>query len=552
MVCNGEIYNAPTLRKQLEKKGYIFKSNSDNEVILHGYHAWGKEIAIKLEGMFAFAVWNNNNNELYLARDGVGIKPLAYTFCNGGVAFASDLGALSALLPKRPSINPLAMGYILTIGYVPAPHTIWQGIHKLPPGHYILRKGDGTTATECFWEPPREIDTTSSPDDFTELFHKVVDEHMLADVPMGLFLSGGLDSSAVAAALHRTQHSPEAIILGFTGAKNDERKLAREVASNFSMPITELLIESTDIPPLLLKASVAYDEPQAFGGLLPLMQISKAASEGHRCVLSGDGGDEVFRGYKWYRKLPRKHLLGGWRRQFNREPLAIGASPKQRQKRINTFRNASILHDHVWRLSPRFLPEEVQQLLSPHGLDFDDETMLAPFNKHYEKTLPLSRALQRIDLMTFCSDSILPKVDRASMWHSLEVRVPFLDRRVINYGLRQPVTRTEKTVYKPTIRNYLKGKIPESVLSSPKQGFSLQTAASLDWHRVYDSINNGRLVTDGHIRPDWGKLPALFSSNRNGCLYGLWSLSLWLDQWQSIPTHDKTSPTHVKLQETSL
>ena len=280
-------------------------------------------------------------------------------------------------------------------------------------------------------------------------------------------------------------------------------------------------------PPIRIAARRAYDEPQGYSALLSMFFLCDAVRGRRKVVLAGDGGDEVFGGYGWYGDLgqppSRRARLG---RRFQR--LRVGASPQQRVRAAEQFARSSALHRHAWRLFPRFLPEEAEALLAPTALRFDDDLMLAPLRAHFEEGLPLKRALQRVDLLTFCCDSILAKVDRASMAHSLEVRVPLLDRRVVEWGLQRPL-RAEPL--KAPLREYLRSRVPPEVLERPKQGFSLRVLGSYDWDRAIEEIAAGPWVRDGFFAAGWREFLRPGVPFREARVWTLLGLTRWGERW---------------------
>lgn len=527
LVCNGEIYNYPSLRHRLESLGHTFYSNSDSESIVHAYEEWGDDCVRHLEGMFAFAIWDSRKHKLLLARDRVGIKPLAYRETPDGLTFASDTRALIDLCESRPAIYSQAVAYVLTLGYVPSPLSMWQGIHKLEAGHVLTWTAETGVQTRCYWQPPTEIDSKKSLniDEWQALFHTVVEEHLLSDVPLGMFLSGGLDSSAVALGLKQLDQSIEAITVSYPTSKQDESPFASELARQLGMQhaITPIVVD--DIPSLVRDVAKAYDEPQSYSALLSMYQVCQVGADKYKVILAGDGGDEVFGGYNWYKHLPKpkpksfkhtiKNLIKG-----NNKPQGLW----------DEFAQKSILHHHASKLHPRFFPHEAEMLLQSTGLKFTDDDMLAPLRKYYVDSLPVKRALQRVDLMTFCTDSILAKVDRASMAHSLEVRVPFLDRRVIEWGLTQPLTEREDHESKPILRDYLQGHVPSSILDHPKQGFSLRTLDDFDWGAAKQVIRDSQWVQQGY----WSNVDGLFDETmpyHTARIWNLYMLSEWANHW---------------------
>ena len=529
--CNGEIYNYPTLRHRLESLGHSFYSNCDVEAIIHAYEEWGEDCVHQIEGMFAFAIWDTRKHKLLLARDRVGIKPLAYRVTGDGLTFASDTRAIIDLCESRPEVNPSAVAYTLTLGYVPAPLSIWQDIHKLEAGHTLTWTAESGTHTRSYWQPPREINSTASLDieSWQDVFHTVLQEHLLSDVPLGMFLSGGLDSSAVALGLKQLDQSIEAMTVSYPTSKQDESPFARLLAQHLNMAhtITPLIVD--DVPSLVAQVAQAYDEPQSYSALLSMYQVCQVGAEKYKVILAGDGGDEVFGGYNWYNDLPKPQRVTFKGRIKNlmkvNRPLEVIDVWEQ-------FARKSPVHQHASRLHPRFFPHEAQALLRPMGLTFTENDMLAPLQKYYVDSLPLKRALQRIDLMTFCTDSILAKVDRASMAHSLEVRVPFLDRRIIEWGMAQPILDRETVESKPILRDYLRNKVPAEILNHRKQGFSLRTLDDFNWEHAKQTIRDSQWVKQGY----WSDVEMLFDPSmpyHTPRIWNLYMLAHWSNHWLS-------------------
>lgn len=528
LVCNGEIYNYPTLRQQLEGLGHRFYSHSDSESILHAYEEWGLDCVQHLEGMFAFAIWDSRQRRLFLARDRMGIKPLAYRVTPEGLMFASDTRALIDLCPSRPPVNPQAVAYVLTLGYVPSPLSIWQDIHKLEAGHWLTWSAEQGVRTQCYWQPPYELDPQQSSDIDTwqELFHTVVQEHLLSDVPLGMFLSGGLDSSSVALGLKELDQSIEAITVSYPASHRDESPYAKLLSEHLGMEHTITTLHVDDIESLVVKVAQANDEPQSYSALLSMYEVCEVGASKYKVILAGDGGDEVFAGYNWYNNLPQpkptslKRTLKNW----------INGNPSGNV--WEQFAQQSPLHHHAARVHPRFFPHEAQALMQPTGLTFSEEEMIAPLQKHYVPSLPLKRALQRVDLMTFCTDSILAKVDRASMAHSLEVRVPFLDRRIVEYGLTQPIADREETESKPILRNYLQDRVPDDILNHRKQGFSWRGLDNFDWSHAKQKIRDSQWVKQGY----WSDVDSLFDKTMpyaSARIWNLYMLAHWADYWMN-------------------
>lgn len=537
LVCNGEIYNCPNLRTRLEGLGHFFYSGSDNEVILHAYEEWGEDCLKHLEGMFAFTLWDNNIESLFAARDRVGIKPLCYSEIPGGIALASDFAALLPLLPRKPDLNPEAISYAMTLRYIPSPISIWKGTHKLEPGYRLSWNEKAGLRITKYWSPPKEIDYSGnySPEKWEELFHTVLKDHLLSDVPIGLFLSGGLDSSSIAAGVCDIGYRPKALTVSFPEYASNEAPVAEATVKQLCLNHEIINIKVNDIDKLLNKIFHVYDEPHGNLGLIPMYLICQAASKHFKTILAGDGGDECFGGYAWHRK--RLNRVPGFISPLNRllkKHIGWTKSSRLNQRLSKLYYSKfSLIQDYSWETAIKFLPEEMEQLMAPSGLCFDDNKRAEPLEKYFVKSLPLMRALQRVDLMTFCSELVLPKVDRASMGHSLEVRVPFLDRRIIEWALRSPIKPMESNLSnsKPVLRRYLKSRKMYDTLNNPKQGFSLKIAGNYPQDVAIEHIKQSWLVKSGFWHKKWEKI---ITSNTPDKFNRIWSslmLAKWSDRW---------------------
>ena len=521
-VGNGEIYNYLELRQQLKDKGHIFKSDSDNEVILHAYKEWGVKCLDNLLGMFAFIIWDDEKKELFAARDHAGIKPLYALPMPNGIALSSECSPLVMLAPEK-KLNRLALSYFLTLGYVPAPLSIWDKIIKIEAGQALFWSEAKGLRLFRYWSPPAYIDDMSRHNEWDDLFQTVTAQHLQADVPVGLYLSAGLDSSSICNAVNRMQKKLQTLTVGFEDESDDESKIARQTAANFNMPCETIYMRINKVDELLQHTCMVYDEPLAYGSLLNTLLLCQHTTDYCKVVLSGDGGDETLGGYNWYnltytKKSTLRSLFKKSTSAFHNLPTAMQEFPKR-----------SPLHQHAWAVFPRFLPEEASYLIFNNPKIFTDEKMLAPLESWYEPSLPLKRAKQRIDLMTFSSDVCLPKMDRASMYASLEVRVPFLDKRIIEWGLTRPMTQEYEQKPKQILCTYLQGCVPQEVLTRPKQGFSLRALSNYDFNAALDGIANSKLVRDGILHPEWKKLVGANCDYRNARIWCVQFLAKWYD-----------------------
>jgi asparagine synthase (glutamine-hydrolysing) len=510
LVFNGEIYNYPSLRTELEAKGYRFVSNCDTEVLLHGYEAWGLELVHHLQGMFAFVLWDHQEKRLFVVRDHLGIKPLFYARVGAqGLVFGSDLNALKVLLPTSPTPDPMAMSYFMALGFITEPYTIWREIQRLPAGHYLTTVAHGEPEIHQYWEPPRSLVSKSNAENWSPLFETVVREHLLADTPIALFLSGGLDSTAVAACLRNLDAPLEALTISFPGSKRDESEIAALTSRHLNLPHRIIPLDKPDPLALIREVMHTSDEPLGASGALSKYKICQAAQEaGYKVVFGGDGGDEVFCGYPRFLNLDEKlsPLARSMRPLLRWAVEHFGSQASLVNVTANAYRQQDLLSRHRWRMFPRFLPEEAQRLLAPMDHRFTDADMLAPYLKHYEPSLPKQRALQRIELMTYCADGEQARIDKVSMAHSLEWRVPMLDRRVVEYGLSQPYSVTTRAETKPIIRQYLAERVPQEILQAKKSGFSIDNMDQLDWRQVTDIIEESPWVKQGYWASNWRQL----------------------------------------------
>lgn len=424
---NGEIYNFRQLQKDLESRGHQFRTSSDTEVIVHAWEQWGSECVHHLRGMFAFAVWDSRKQTLFLARDRVGIKPLLYTVQPGYVAFASEMQALTCLPDADFSVSPQALDLYLHYQYIPAPYSIYQQVVKLEPGHSILmRPGFAIPKAQRYWslnfEPDRSLNERQWLEKLDGALEETVSAHLVADVPFGAFLSGGLDSSTVVAYMSRLLKEPvEAFCIGHSDSAYDERNWAAEAANVCGARYAEEVIEPDGLR-LLPELVRHYGEPFADSSAIPTWYVSRLARRKVKMVLSGDGGDELFAGYYAYpailcnhrspESFPRRvrHFVANQaRRSGLRPPLPTIADSK--------FRRTGVLSE-----------TERIELWNPEFHSVADAT-----REHFERqfasvqTSETLNHLQAFDVNNYIPFDNLTKVDIASMCHGLEVRVPLLD-----------------------------------------------------------------------------------------------------------------------------
>lgn len=499
IVFNGEIYNFMQLRPELEALGYRFTTHSDTEVILHAWQAWGSQCVQRLRGMFAFAIWDQKRRHLFLARDRLGIKPLYYALLpNGHFVFGSEL---KALLP-HPALprdrDSMAIEEYFAYGYIPEPRTIFSGVRKLPPGHTLLiEKGQALLPrTNQYWDIPFTDSGLASQDsaesELIERLREAVDIRLVAEVPLGAFLSGGVDSSAIVALMAGLVDQPvKTCSIGFDEAEFDETAYALKVAERYHTDHRTDTVKGDDFA-LVDKLGWLFDEPFADSSAMPTYRVCEAARKRVTVALSGDGGDENLAGYRRYRmhmaeeqlrsRLPlglRKAIFGPLGALY---PKADWAPRVLRAK--TTFQ--ALARDSVgaWFHSVSRMTDEQRRTLFSPALrnDLGGYNAVEVLRRHAAQSPtdhPLS-LVQYLDLKTFLV-SILHKVDRASMAHALEVRLPLLDHKLVEWmsGLR-PEWKLAGSDGKHLFKRALKAYLPDEIMYRPKQGFSIPLA---QWFR---------------------------------------------------------------------
>lgn len=487
IVYNGEIYNYIELRNELIKLGHHFRTNSDTEVIIRAYQHWGIECQNKLNGMWAFALWDDNEKQLMLSVDRMSEKPLHYTVTDNGIIFGSEMKSLFEYgVPKEYNMEYTEL--YLSFGFIPAPFTFFKNIHKLEPGTCLLVH-DRKVKQSRYWDLP-EVDESAMIknkaevyETFESLFEDSVKIRMRSDVPFGAFLSGGLDSSCIVALMSQiSTFSIETFTIGFEEKAYDERHLARDVSNHFSTNHHEEVVLPSTFEKSLDQVVFHYDEPFGDSSAIPTGYVSKFAASKVKMVLTGDGGDEVLSGYNLYRHekfATRYQKLPKW---FKRKaPSIISAMPSfgkeslsyklsQAELIASSFNldfNSRYLHKDLYgdlatikSLTKNLKAYPVEDFMN----DFMNKSHFKdPFYKlmylHYKLTLP---------------NDMLVKVDRMSMSHSLETRAPFLDYRLIEYMVKVDKSiKMEGLQNKSVLRNTIGKKLPDSLLDAPKKGFSV-------------------------------------------------------------------------------
>jgi asparagine synthase (glutamine-hydrolysing) len=547
---NGEIYNYRELRAELEAKGFAFSTSSDTEVILNGWLAWGEGCLDRFEGMFAFALWDRTTHTLFAARDRYGKKPFFYTLQNGVFAFASELSALRALPFLRFTTGREQLAQFLAYEYCPTPSTIHREAHKLQPAHSLVLH-DGKLRITPYWTLPLPDETSrvSEPElceRLVELLDRAVQRRLVSDVPLGVFLSGGLDSSLVAALMARHGSRTKTFSIGFHEASYDESRYARLVASRLGTEHHERILDASACGALLPEIVERLDEPMSDPSIVPTYLLSALTREHVTVALGGDGGDELFAGYEtfyamrladWYARLPG--CLRALARPLS-SLLPQSSGYVNPRLMVRTFLDGA--DNPAWQRTQRWLtpfaPELLRQVMPGAGLDLSPEALFAPTGTLYDAypaASPLAKCFA-VFARQFLLDYILVKVDRCSMMHSLEVRAPLLDRDLAEFVWRLPVDMKLRGLKgKFLLRSAARGLVPDEVLRRPKRGFLIPVAG---WLRgvlkplVQDLLCETALRRQGLFNPHAvGRLMEEHLSGRADHRRPLWTLlvlQLWL------------------------
>jgi len=547
---NGEIYNFQAIRAELESRGYQFQTHCDTEVIVYAWEVWGEACVDHFRGMFAFAIWDRPRETLFLARDRLGVKPLYYAaLADGLFIFGSELKALQQHpgLPRR--VDPTAVEDYFAYGYIPDPKTIYQGVFKLAPGHRLtLRRGRALPPPEQYWDVPFELDVSISEarakDELTARLREAVSIRMVADVPLGAFLSGGVDSSAVVAMMAGLSADPvNTCSISFGDPAYNESRYAKQIADQYHTRHRVEQVDPADFS-LVDKLVGLYDEPYADSSALPTYRVCELARREVTVALSGDGGDENLAGYRRYRwhayeERVRSVLPGGLRRPLfgwlGQVYPKIDWAPKIFRAK-STFQ--AIARDSIegYFHGVSVMPDALRGQVFSAKLkgELQGYQAIEVLRGHAAKAPtqhPLS-LVQYLDMKTYLPGDILTKVDRASMAHALEVRVPLLDHQLVEWISSLPPDlklhgREGKYVFKKAMEPYL----PNDILYRPKMGFGVPLAG---WFRgplketLREAVLNPVMEGSGHF--DMDCLKTLLDQHQAGLRdhsASLWSLLMY-------------------------
>ena len=553
IVFNGEIYNFQEIREELQKKGYQFKGKSDTEVILYSYEQWGEECLNRFNGMFSFAVWDEKKQTLFLARDRLGIKPLYYYWDGKILIFASEIKAILASGIVSKQINERALWDYLTFRYVPGPQTIWQNIYKLSPGHTLtLSSFHNEPLVKRYWDIYYKDDLAPKSEaeyieEFTQLFLDTVKLHLIADVPVGILLSGGIDSSSVAAAISEVHNKPlNSFSIAFKESdKFDELSYARQVAQHIGLEHNEIVVGVKEFMDFLPNFVRSTDEPLADLASVPLYYVSKLAKEKVKVILSGEGGDEILGGYNL-----DKYMLSLQRlKNIQKLPLFIRYTILKRiaditrlkhiAKKIENFnipipeRNMALL-PHMTNL---FNSEEKHKLFKK-PVEFPDSMLKIKTDYKNSTTKDLLHQVLYVYCQSWLVEDLLMKADKMTMANSVELRVPFLDKRIVEWAAQTPSwlkvnnkgIKNYKTKY--ILRKFAESRLPKTILQRSKQGFSVPAYNWLNAHLV--KWANDILLSSDSFSKKWFHPETLrhlvVAGTKRNCVisqHKLWSLLIF-------------------------
>jgi asparagine synthase (glutamine-hydrolysing) len=543
-VLNGEIYNFRTLRAALEGAGHSLSSSGDTEVLAHLAEAEdAPEIARRLDGMFAFAIWDRRRRRLMLGRDRVGKKPLYYWYSAGTLVFASEIKGVLAHPAVKKELNQRALSAYLTFGYVPTPDTFFEGIHSLPPAHVLTFEPGGEPRLERYWELPvpgvtdgvshLDIGLDDAAAEVRRLLEQAIRRRLISDVPLGAFLSGGVDSSAIVALMAGVIGEPvKTFTIGFDDLDGyDERPFARAVAERFGTEHHDSVAHPEAIE-LVERLVHHHDQPFGDSSAVPTYLLNEAARQEVTVALSGDGGDELFAGYERFAAgvaLERAHKLPGpvrsaARSGIDRLPNSVARGRVASVRRFAAMMDSGMPEAYLSWIS--YVPDGWRRRLLPHADDWGQ----ADYRSRWQATAG-ARTLDRLlklNLDTYLLDDLLVKMDRTSMAHGLEVRSPFLDTELLQFAaVLPPSLKARGLSLKRVLKHAVKDLLPPEILSRPKRGFGVP----LDrWFRAdLATYTASMLGPEARLRAHVNAeaLDAMLSEHQSGRAshgHGLWTL----------------------------
>lgn len=573
IVFNGEIYNYKEIRELLVKKGHTFKTSSDTESIVHLYEEFGVDCLDYLEGMFAFAIWDRAKQRLFIARDRMGEKPLHWGVFDGKFVFGSELKGLLAHPSVTKDLNPEALMRYLALEYIPAPNSIFKGIHKLMPAHYMIVEG-GNVTIKNYWSPKAEkskLSEAEASERLMELLRKSIELRLISDVPLGIFLSGGIDSSAIAAiATEISGKQIKTFSVGFSDKSFDESDHALAVAKHIGSDHKVVTFEPDLAFETMTELWNYLDEPIADASIIPTYFLSKMTKESVTVALAGDGGDELFGGYPTYQahgmadtwKVIPKSLRHGFIEPALRKlPVSLNnLSFDFKVKRFISAVDEPTMRRHL-RWMGSFPLKEHSNLLNPQIFDTfpdtvnEEELFDSPGSSRIIMPASAGRdnadTAMRLDLSTYLPDQLLAKSDRASMAASLEVRMPFLAYPLVDFALSLPTSmKVNSSNTKLLLRRAVAPLLPEAILKRPKKGFGIPVGKWLknEFRPIVDELlDTDFLRSQGIFQPEYVR--ALLKQHNDGTAdrrKELWTLLQFQWWWRKFFMATKPSELAFK------
>jgi asparagine synthase (glutamine-hydrolysing) len=559
IVFNGEVYNHLELRKELEAKGYTYKSRSDTETILYGFREWGTALFSKMLGMWGMAIWDEEKKELVCARDRIGIKPFYYTQQHGRFIFGSEIKSILAHPDVSVQPNLAQAPYYLTYMTTPAPETLFAGIHKLEAGTLLTVHSDGSTSSERYWDildhcaAPRLTDSARDIEETViAMLRRSIKDRMMSDVPFGVFLSGGIDSSTNVALMAELMNRPvQTFTVGFKElAKYNELEYARQIAHQFKTDHHEVMIDHNDACEVFDELVWHEDEPNGDPVCIPLYFVSRLARQSGTIVLQvGEGSDEEFAGYSWMRR--DVHFEQRWWKPYMMLPrplrrmahaaASMALLPAGRYLELDYARRAAVGDELSWGGAIDITPTHQRRLFG-RGLPIKNTGDLATrYHNILRERRPSSSELQQIIFTEFrhrLPELLLMRVDKITMAHSIEARVPFLDHRIVEYAMRIPdhlKLRGDQPKY--VLKKAVEGIIPSNIIHRPKQGFHAPTT---EWFRGPLADYARHRILDSPMRKeayfDYDGISRLLAAHAAGRKHGqtIWSIlnfTMWWERW---------------------
>lgn len=550
---NGEIYNYRSLAQELGKHGVTFRTRSDTEVLVEAFRHWGQQCLERLSGMFAFAIWDAREQRLFCARDRAGEKPFYFATINGAFLFASELKAIAGWPEFRKQLHYPALVDFLTFGFVPDPKCIWEGCQKLPPGHFMFVDGN-SQAVPSATKPSAYWDMEFNPDDsisdwgprIRETLQAASKEMVLADVPVGAFLSGGVDSSSVTAALSRSGCAVKTFTVGFEDKDFDERQWARKVSQLYATDHTEKVVAPHDVSSVFEKLLWHYDEPFNDFSYLPTFYVCREARKVITVALSGDGGDEMFAGYKKYQRLSLRQMIQPLLWPSVRGLLATGAESVvpgngALHKVVSSYGMdaAQMLQDMLTTCFPLpTLRTAARGALAETLKHYSPVDVVQPLlSKAPPKDVGLVNAMRYLDLKLTLAGDILVKVDRASMAVSLEVRPVYLHREVMDLAGRIPARLlVDRKQGKKALKRAFQPWLPDEILYRTKMGFGvpLKKWINTDLSSLFSrSVAGGVLedLFDSTLAARMAHEHGAGSADFTSAIHSVALLNSWLEKW---------------------